>query len=335
MAAEEVRMRPTKTKIIPILLLFLVAGATAFAQNPDLVLSQSERDQILKNYKSFFPILGKQAIQRGFDLPLPFGLGFSAIGMGQDILINNLQLSAGNNPTQPVDFVQFGKNRSKAFSGTLRLDMWVLPFLNIYGLYGNGKSSMSVELTAPAAFTSSVSQSAIIYGFGLTTAIGIKRNWLSFDINWTWVDLEKLNKPAEARVLGLRYGRTIKLSEKNRLSFWVGAMKQKLGVETGGSIALNEAVPASVWDQLGDIESTPWYQGLTPAQKAIATQLVDAILANNDIPVNYSIDKGLAAPWNMLAGGQISITKNWDFRIEAGFIGRFSLMAGANYRFKI
>jgi hypothetical protein len=37
----------------------------------------------------------------------------------------------------------------------------------------------------------------------------------------------------------------------------------------------------------------------------------------------------------MLAGGQISITKNWDFRIEAGFIGRFSLMAGANYRFKI
>ena len=56
---------------------FALAAATsawatsASAQNPDLALSKAERDSILAHYKNRFPIWGRKAIERGFDLPYP------------------------------------------------------------------------------------------------------------------------------------------------------------------------------------------------------------------------------------------------------------------------
>jgi hypothetical protein len=35
----------------------------------------------------------------------------------------------------------------------------------------------------------------------------------------------------------------------------------------------------------------------------------------------------------MLAGGQFFLGKSWEFRAEAGFIGRTSILAGFAYRF--
>ena len=37
----------------------------------------------------------------------------------------------------------------------------------------------------------------------------------------------------------------------------------------------------------------------------------------------------------MLAGAQYSIGKNWEFRTEGGFIGRWSILAGVNYRLNL
>src|SRR6185436_9516484 len=102
------------------------------------------------------------------------------------------------------------------------------PFLNVYGIAGPGQANTSVEVTSPVGFTSSVDQTASIYGVGITGAIGSKRNFLCVDANWTWSDLEKLVDPVRIRILGLRYGRAVKLSGNKKMAFWLGAMNQKV-----------------------------------------------------------------------------------------------------------
>src|SRR6185436_8972454 len=236
-----------------LVLLLSLAAMPAFAQNPDLVLSQAERDSILKDYHSIFPIWGKKAIERGFDLPRAFGIGFNAVYISQNIDINNLQLSTDSDPLVPLNAFKFGTNTANAYSETIRADLWVLPFLNVYGLAGPGQANTTVEVMTPVAFTSSVDQGATTYGVGITGAMGIKRNWLSVDVNWTWSDLEKLNDPVQIRILGLRYGRAIKLSGNKKLAFWVGTMNQKVELKTRGSIRFDEAVPPEFWTQIENI----------------------------------------------------------------------------------
>ena len=324
-------------RIVIVLILLMVIRVSGLAQNPDLVLSDEERERILQNYKSIFPIWGKKAIERGFDLPFPVGIGLNYMYMNQDIEFGALELSAGDFPTQPVDFIQFGGAESKVSSYNVRLDLWLLPFLNVYGLYGRGLAKTRVLISEPIEFESGVDQTGNFYGIGFTTAIGIKQNWISFDINWSWSDLELLEEPVQARVLGIRYGRTIKLGPKKKLSVWIGTMNQKFENVTQGSVVLADVIPAEFKNTLQDYQNSQWYLNLNLVQRGIADQIMDKIL-NSDLgqtKVNYRLDKAPATPWNMLLGSNLELNKRWHIRAEAGLIGRFSFMVGLNYRFKL
>lgn len=320
------------------LVVSLASAVRAGAQNPDLMLSQAERDSVLKTYHNRFPILGRQAIERGFDLPKPLGINALGLYMKQGIDITNLGLSTGSNPIVPIDLIQFGANTSSVSSISGRVDLWLFPFLNVYGFGGRVWANTTVELVVPIAFTSSVDQTGYTGGLGLTGAIGIKKNFLSADINWSWTKLEKLSEPVNGRILSFRFGRNLKIGGQRRLAFWVGAMNQKFGRETNGSIRLGDVVPPETVDrirsQLENLNQTPWYQGLNPAQKALVDQLVNALLNSNaaNLTINYQLNKAPSDPWNMLAGASIDLNKRWSFRAEAGFIGRNSLLLNAVYR---
>ncbi len=43
--------------------------------------------------------------------------------------------------------------------------------------------------------------------------------------------------------------------------------------------------------------------------------------------------KSLVTPWNALLGAQYAFDEHWMVRSEFGFIGRYSLLLGFNYRF--
>ena len=65
------------------------------------MLSQAERDTILKSYDNIFPIWGRKAIERGFDLPKPLGINVIGMYIDQGIEISNLSFSTGDNPRVP------------------------------------------------------------------------------------------------------------------------------------------------------------------------------------------------------------------------------------------
>ena len=311
------------------------------AQHPDLLLTQAQRDSILKTYNNIFPLFGRQAIEKGFDLAKPAGVNIIGLAVKQGIEISDIGLSTGSNPIQPISAITFGKNSSTVYTGNLRAELWVLPFLSVYGLAGQAKANTTVEVATPINFTTSVDQNGKYAGIGLTGAMGIKKNFAVADINWAWTDLEKLDEPVRSRVLSLRYGRTFKVDEKKRLNVWLGAMKVSFATETNGSINLSEAIPPETVDQIRDrlenVEDQPWYQDLTPAQKAVVNTIVDKLLATDgsDLVINYQLNKAPTQPWNMLVGGNLDFNKRWSLRTEFGFIQRTSFLLNLAYRFDL
>jgi len=324
--------------LVLVVVSLLGLAAPLRGQNPDLQLTQAERDSVLANYHNVFPLLGRQAIERGFDLPKPLGLNVVGVWVDQGIDIDALGLSTGSDPVVPIEAVKFGDNRSTVLTTNLRADLWVLPFLNVYGMGGIARANTTVEVTEPISFTSSVDQTGQYLGVGLTGAFGIKRYFTVVDVNWAWTDLEKLDDPVRSRVLSMRLGRSFKVSPKNRLNLWAGTMNVKFATETSGSILLAEAIPPETLEKIRsrieNVEQQEWYQALPPAQKAAVSRITDALLSGDysDVVVNYQLDKAPATKWNLLLGTNLDVGKRWSFRTEVGLIGRYSVLLNVVYR---
>jgi hypothetical protein len=306
-------------------------------QNPDLALTQAERDSILKDYDNIFPIYGREAVEAGFDLPLPGGININYYAANQGIDIRTLQLGVNQSEMYDANFIKFDDMTAKIASLSGRIDLWVLPFLNVYGIFAYGKTNSTVNVAAPIEFQSSVDLEGWGYGPGFTMAFGIKKYWTNVDMNWTWTNLDKFEKPVQARIMSFRIGRSFKIfNKKNKIAIWAGAMNQYFGSVTEGSLTLGEALP-DLGDKLDDYQNTEWYQDLGRKEKLLVDQIATAIQDKelDKTLIKYAVDKAPSTPWNMLIGAQYEFDKHWCFRTELGFLGRTSLLLNLNYRFNI
>ena len=300
------------------------------------------------DYDFIFPILGKGAYKKGFDIPYPVGIMGNYIWMEQNLIIDNMQLGLKTDnldiPLTPVDFIQFGENSNTSYGYNVRPDLWILPFLNVYAIFGGGQSQTEVNLTAPITLMSEVDQSIRTAGFGVMGAGGIGPVWFSVDANWTWSKPELLDKAVMVNVLGIRFGHTFNFKNKpeSNIAFWAGGMRMKMSSETKGEIKLIDALPPETWDRRDELVNNyyDWYNNeATIGQKIIADQVLTPIVeridaADGDSIVRYGMDKQVQDKWNGVIGAQYQINKRWMFRTEGGLIGnRKSFLVSVNYRF--
>ena len=305
------------------------------AQNPDLALTQAERDSVLATYHQIFPIWGRKAVERGFDLPNPLGFNVGGFGANQDLLISNLGLGF-NAPPQPVDFITFSGAEAKLTNWNTRVDLWVFPFLNVYTMLGTGPAQTTVHLATPVEFTSVAKFKGSNFGLGLTGAFGFRRNFVVVDYNHQWAFSSLLDAPVPVNVLSMRLGKAFRVgarAKRMRTTLWIGTMFQSLKTGTTGSVKLADVLPPGVDSLFNNYQNQPWYSALTPAQKALVDNFVQRLQGGLDTTVvNYSLNKKLADPWNMVLGGTFDVGRHWGLRAEFGFIGRTSFLWMANYR---
>ena len=304
----------------------------------------------LKNveYNYVFPIWGQGAYRQGFDIPYPIGVMTNFIWMDQGLIIDNMQLGLKTDsldiPMTAIDFIEFGDNRNTSYSFSVRPDVWLLPFLNVYGLFGAGHSHTEVNLVAPVALKSVVDQSVRTMGVGIMGAGGIGPVWFSVDANFTWNKPELVKDPTRVNVVGLRFGHTF--VSKNRpdrnFAIWAGGMRINMSTETVGAIKMSEALPQETWDRKDEIvnDYNVWYDNLPPAKQKLvdATAVPDIIdrldAADGDAVISYGMDKQVKEMWNGVIGMQYQLNKHWQFRTEGGLVGdRKSFMLSINYRF--
>ena len=120
--------------------------------NPSTLLAQSEfpvlsedplgedqkpdtKKETVEPVTNKLPIWGQKVREMGFDLPLPFGAGANLVLMDQGIDIRNVKVGIGD-PIFEIDDIGLSDARARDTAITLRLDMWLLPFANIYGIFG-------------------------------------------------------------------------------------------------------------------------------------------------------------------------------------------------------
>ncbi len=300
------------------------------------------------DYDYTFPIWGQKAYEKGFDIPYPVGIMSNFIYLRQGIIIDNMQLglltSDVDIPLTGVDFIEFGNNISTAYSVNIRPDIWVFPFLNVYGLFGVGSSETEVNLVAPIALQSIVKQSLTTYGLGMMTAVGLGPVWLSLDFNVTWSKPELLDKPVKVVTTGFRFGHSFVFKEKpyRNLAIWAGGMYLNMESETVGQIALNDVISDEAWMRRDEIVDNynNWYDNeATIAEKVIADKVLTPIVerieaADGSAIIRYGMDKQVKQNWNAVVGAQYQFNKKWMLRTEFGVIGdRKSYLASLNYRF--
>lgn len=298
------------------------------------------------NYDYIFPILGQKTYKAGFDIPYPIGIMANYIWMNQGILIDNMQLGISTEggldiPLTPIDFIQFGDNSNKSYAINFRPDIWVFPFLNVYGLFGKGRSETTVNLTAPVPLTSVVEQGLTTTGVGLMGAFGVGPVWVSLDGNWTWNKPELLDKAVGVAVFGVRVGHTFVFDQhpERNVAIWGGAMRVRMESNTVGQIRLGDAIPVEDMNAKGQ-EINDYWDGLTPVEKLDPANIVvkaigDRLLVSEgNAIIKYGMDKQVLQEWNGVIGAQFQYNKRWMLRTEWGLIGdRKSALASLNYRF--
>jgi len=349
-------------KIYILLILLLTTPMWMSAQYSTKITNKSGKYEryidSLKNlkYNRVFPFWGQKAYSRGIDIQYPIGFMANYFYVDQGVTIDNFQLGFDNAhdglfefPLQPLpdSILSFGDNRNQSYSFNVRPDLWIFPFIDLYGIFGYGHSKTSVEVVSPLVpdgrFTSVVDQNIATYGFGVLLAGGIGPVWLSLDANMTWNKPELLDKATIANVVGLRMGKLFKFKNRpqSNFSLWIGAMYLTMQSETLGEVQLRDAIPQDFWDRKDQVVGNywNWYNNeATPIQQTLAdkifTPIVDAIdNRNGESVVQYKMDKQTKAHWNGLIGAQYQLNKNWQFRAEGGVIGdRKSLLLSINYR---
>ncbi len=344
-------------KLYLFILCLLAIRLTTSAQYSQVQLSKKQQaytDSLKKVvYLHTFPIWGQKAYKLGIDLNYPAGVMANYFYANQGLIIENLQLGLQtdnqNIPLTPINFIGFKNNSVKASTFMVRPDLWIFPFLDLYGIFGYGTSTTTVNITTPVELSSVVTQNVRTAGFGFTGAFGIGIFFFAADLNWTWNKPDKLDNPVPAQTMSFRLGHTFKFAEhpQKNIGIWAGALRARFGAGTVGEITLSDALPPEVWQRKDQIVTDyyNWYNGLNPSNPAdkLKMQTADKILtpiiqkigaADGSAIVRYSLDKRPVQEWNMIVGGQYQMNKRWIFRSEAGFLGnRNTFLLSANYRF--
>ncbi|HCM62349.1 MAG TPA: hypothetical protein DIT05_07345 [Morganella sp. (in: Bacteria)] len=337
----------------PILHSLIITGslslsAFAFADGPLLSLSVSQSGGASQNddgsidatrpsesESRILPIWGDEARARGYDIPEPFGVGYNYMNLRQDIVVDKIGFIM---PTQPdlgglltIDGINIdaGHTREKSETHMLKLDSWVFPFMNVYGLYGKtkGKSHTtlaggSVDIRDYLGNPHNLDLNSVIkgkpfdldfegktYGAGMTLAGGYEQFFGTVDFNYTKTNLDILDGDIKALVISPRVGYEFVFSPliagqgNTKLQVWTGAMYQDITQRFKGDISgLNLALPDGM-------------EGLIPGD------------------MKFDVEQHLAHKWSNLVGARLEVTRNFNIISEVGFNNRNSFFISGEFRF--
>jgi hypothetical protein len=308
-------------------------------------------DTIKPAYPYKFPLLGAKAYEKGFDIPYPIGIMLNYFYGAQDILITDIAIgfSDGLLPNIPLTditrIIEFEEIKANVHSINVRPDLWVFPFLNVYGILGKSYANTEVKLSYPIELKALAELEGSSFGIGMTGAFGLGKYFVVLDGNWVWSNMSNFEDPVKSSTFSQRLGRAFPIGKnpESNVAFWVGGMRIRMGGITEGSITLRDVLPAETWDRRDEIvnEYYTWYDSADPLAQQMAdrvlTPIVDNIGASNgDGTISYKLTKEPKQEWNVIVGGQYQINKRWQIRSEGGILGnRTSFLLSVNYRFGI
>jgi|FLOH01.1.fsa_nt_gi hypothetical protein len=266
------------------------------------------------------PVFGEKARKKGASLSLPFGVGIYSLYYEQGYLASNLKLTTDSSAITARADTVYQNTTAYEFKAQIRPNLWVFPFLNIYGIFGYTQGEISPDLSVPYIVVENIPviDSIIIdttfeihdnlkyigptFGIGATFSIGLKYLFFMADYNYSVTNPKDIEENLHNHFFSPKIG--VFLGNKKRKSFgalWVGAMYISNDQSFSGKISVEDITPELVF-LFGE-------------------------------EANYSGKIIAKSRWNMLAGVSWVIYSRHHIVLEGGFINRSQISFGYDFRF--
>ncbi|WP_305368621.1 TonB-dependent receptor [Photobacterium leiognathi] len=251
------------------------------------------------------PIWKEEAQALGYELPKPIGFNLSYMALEQNIDVNSIDLKGLPIWVPELDMqAEQGSQTSEVL--TLRADMWLFPFLNLYVLGGKMTGTSETAVNVHNKFLGDyridnfkLDLDGYLYGGGVVLAGGYKQIFGLVDISYTETELTVIDGSISAWVISPRLGYDF-YQQGLPLRVWGGAMYQN--------------VEQSLSGKLSDLNLPPFIENI----------------AKNG---TFHIEQQLSTPWNPILGMQYQINPSLYLLAEAGFGDRTSLFTSIDFRF--
>jgi hypothetical protein len=276
-----------------------------------------------RKWEHKLPFLAQRVIDLGYDLPLPYGLGLTVANVNQQMDLTNLFVGFNGSPKRQFPAVSFNNSETHTQSFQLKLDAWLFPFMNVFGMIGQVKGDFQMDvdidgntilneigqtcggpikppicrLLEDKTFTLPIKTDvdAFTYGVGTTLATGYKNWFVALPMSANWTDPAGSVADGVSYTITPRGGRIFSLERLGNIAVFGGGNWLKSEYTISGTFN----VP------------------------------------NVNLGIDYIIDQESRDNWTLLTGF------NWDFdrRISwafeyNGFIGtRESFISSFVYRF--
>jgi hypothetical protein len=282
----------------------MIYSGAVLAQQPDAEGPAPTEGAAPQKHRSGLPFMADEALKRGYELPLPFGVGGIFTGLkDREIDVTDVRVAVDGDPQSVSDFATLGSS-SDVINGNLRFDTWLLPFLDVYALVGyvHNESETSIHAEVPRLGpipgtividkVVNTSLDGVVGGLGLTMAGGYKSLFFVGDFNYVRSDMG-FDDAFTARIASLRAGWQGKAWDRS-FQVWLGV----------GS-----------WDTA-----------------ATATGHVDL---DDGRTLKFEADQEPHTKWIYDVGTNVMLSKRWQliFDFGADFNGGYTLILGPTWRF--
>ncbi len=225
-------------------------GAAAATASPDThsgpyrgivgpVGSPEPAPEAPKTWDRALPFFAQRVIDKGYNLPNPYDIGYSYYDGYQRYQLSGLQVSAGGNPLRGADFVQFQQSRIHNSSNQVQMGAWLFPFMNVYGIVGNVQGSGNIDISFSSLTdlerffgvnigcggrrprdacskpiklpTQHASYSGHTYGGGFTLVGTYRDLFFALPVTYTVADISMSDTPVKSVNIGPRVGWNLRL----------------------------------------------------------------------------------------------------------------------------
>ena len=287
-------------------------------------------------WSDFLPILGKEAREAGYLLPLPFGISIVGLTQEQPFTVSKIGLEIDGQQSDIInDFIDdtiTAKNlKVSDTTYNLRFDAWILPFWNVYGLVGktNGKAELELDVNLELP-TLLLAATGIGSGYNDKRCTSINLPFQGPAPGHCLVAVEGIATTLHFNGTVLGYGTTV-----------AGGYGDFFGMfdvnytEADINIAIKKTQQTVYSTRLGWNGSIGVYQGqiwVGAMKQDIEQQIAVATPGNR---VTVLIDQHTSSPVNYLIGAQWNITEEWAVIAETNFAfsDRQQFMMQLGYRF--
>lgn len=249
------------------------------------------------------PFWQKELMGDEYKGPLPFGVALNFLYMQQDMGLEELYLKVVDSPKALLVLAPLD-SKVKSFSGAIRPDAWLLPFLNVYGLIGGVGGNIKVKIdkledTDTGKFYNlnlDLDYGGGLFGIGAILLGNVGKFFGLMDFSYSYSNLNIGDSSIKSFIFTPKIGYLItKKKSVGGGALWVGAMYWSMNYKLQG---------------------------------------IDAHSNKPNGPeISYDLTMDSEKPWNFIIGGGWEFNPRWGLLVELGLGNRKQLDIAGKFRF--